>query len=132
MIAEIKKPAPIAHKELGSIEGFITGIEIDGFNRPIIRLRSRLDGQEVKCVSNGHGLDRIGHIEVGEVLKGLRVRVYGLLNYKDLEQILSMEVERVHVFEPDSELPEPDSIVSPNFTEGKEAVAYLETLRTDG
>ena len=131
-ILEVKEPAPIAHRELGSLEGFIAKVELDGFGRPLVWLRSRLDGQIVKCVSSAKGLDRIGHFEVAEVLRGLRVRVHGILNYKGLEQIATINVEGVHVFEPDKDLPEPDSIVSPGFTRGVEASAYLEALRDDG
>ncbi len=46
-----KDPAPVPHRELGSLEGFITKVELDGFGRPLVWLRSRLDGQVVKCVS---------------------------------------------------------------------------------
>jgi len=131
-IQEAQKPAPIAHRELGSLEGYIAKIELDGFGRPLVWLRSRLDGQIVKCVSSKKGLDRIGHFEVDEVLRGLRVRVHGLLNYKDLDQISTIDVEGVHVFEPDKDLPKIGSIVAPGFTGGMEASAYLEALRKDG
>lgn len=128
-IERAKVCAPIAHKELGSLEGYITKIELDGFGRRLVWLRSRLDGQVVKCISGANGLDRIGHFEVSEVLEGLRIRVHGIINYKGLEQISTIDVEGVHVFEPDEGLPNFDSIVSPDFTNGLEASAYLEALR---
>ena len=131
-IAEFKEPAPITHRELGSIEGFITRVELDGFNRPLVWMRSRLDNQFIKCISNNRGLDRIGHFEVAEVLRGLRVRVIGLIHYKDIEKIERIEVESVQVFEPDQLLPDSNSIVSPNYTSGVESSKYLETLREDG
>ncbi|MCZ4281189.1 hypothetical protein O4H49_10400 [Kiloniella laminariae] len=127
-----KRPAAIAHRELGSLEGFISKVELDGFGRPLVWLKSRMDGQLVKCISDAKGLDRIGHFEVSEVLKGLRVRVHGLLHYKDLEQIASIEVEGVHVFEPDNKLPNHDEIIAPNFTDGVEASEYLRRLHSDG
>lgn len=131
-IVELRAPLPIAHREIGSLEGYVAKVELDGFQRPIVWLRSRLDGQIVKCVASDGGLDRIGHFEVMEVLKGKRVRVHGLLHYKSLEQISSIDVEGVHVFEADSELPEADAIVAPGFTGGVESSAYLEALRQDG
>ena len=82
-------------------------------------------------MSDDAGLSRIGHLEVAEVLRGLRVRVHGLLHYKDLERIGSITVETVHVFEPDAALPGPTDIVDPDFTGGLELSAYLEALRTD-
>lgn len=127
----VKRPAPIAHRELGSLEGFISKVELDGFGRPLVWLKSRLDGQIVKCIASDKGLDRIGHFEVSEVLKGMRVRVHGLINYKDIEIIASIDVEGVHVFEPDGNLPDHHKIVSPNFTNGLEASEYLERLHSD-
>ncbi len=77
-------------------------------------------------------MDRIGHFEVAEVLKGLRVRVHGLIHYRDLEQVTAIDVEGVNVYESDDQLPCYESIVSPDFTDGVEAVQYLEALRQDG
>lgn len=123
--------APVAHRELGSLEGFISKVELDGHGRPIVWLRSRLDDLEVKCVSDSAGLSRIGHLEVSEVLQGLRVRVHGMLHYKDLERVGSVSVETVHVFDPDGTLPGPADIVDPDFTGGLESCAYLDALRAD-
>ncbi|WP_316015221.1 hypothetical protein [Roseobacter sp. HKCCA0434] len=131
-IEELRSPPPNTHREIGSLEGFVAKVELDGFERPIVWLRSRLDGQLVKCEASDGGLDRIGHFEVIEVLKGKRVRVHGILHYKSLEQIAYIEVEGVHVFEADVELADADSIVSPGFTGGIESSAYLEALRQDG
>ena len=134
-ISNIKKnrsPKPIAYRELGSIEGYIARIEIDGFGRPLIWIRTRLDNELVKCVSRNHGLDRIGHLEVSEVLKGLRVLVHGNIHYRDLEEIRDIDTEGVQIFPPDHALPDKDAIVSPNFTSGIEASEYLRALREDG
>ena len=131
-IAKFREPAPIKHRELGSVEGFIARVELDGYSRPLVWIRSRLDNQFIKCVSNDGGLDRIGHFEVAEVLRGLRVRVFGIVNYKNFEQVESIEVEGVQVFVADHELPDSDSIVSPNFTSGVESSLYLRALREDG
>lgn len=131
-IERIKGAPPIKHRELGSIEGFIARVELDRFNRPLVWIRSRLDNQFIKCVSDSHGLDRIGHYEVAEVLSGLRVRVIGLIHYNDVEHVERIDVESIQVYEPDHKLPDSDSIVSPDFTSGLESSAYLETVREDG
>ena len=131
-IAEIREPAPVKHRELGSVEGFIARVELDGFGRPLVWIRSRLDNQFIKCVSNGSALDRIGHYELAEVLKGMRVRVFGIIHYRNIEQVENIEVESVQVFAADQDLPDSDSIVSPDFTSGVESSAYLEALREDG
>jgi hypothetical protein len=122
---------PVQHKELGTVEGSIIRVELDGFQRPVLWLKSRLDGQNIKCIAIGGALDRIGHYELAEVLSGLRIAVYGIINYKDVEEINSVDVESVHVFPEDNELPEADKIVSADFTKGVEAVSYLEAMRRD-
>lgn len=131
-LRQIGKPAPVPHKEIGSLEGYVAKVELDGHGRPIVWLRSRLDGQVVKCFSTNDGLNRIGHFEVAEVLRGLRVRVHGILRYRDTENLNSIDVDFIHVFEPDNELPEPEDIIDPNLTGGVEASEFLEALRADG
>ena len=131
-IEKLKSPKPITYRELGSVEGYIARVELDGYGRPLVWIRTRLDNELVKCISQNRGLDRIGHLEVSEVLKGLRVLVHGIIHYKDLAKIKEVHAEGVQVFPPDNELPDSDSIVSPNFTAGVEASAYLKTLREDG
>lgn len=128
-IRSTKTVAPVPYRELGSIEGFINKVELDGYGRPIVWLRDRLGGQDVKCISDQNGLSRIGHLEVSEVLKGLRVRVFGILNYKDFERLVSINVEDVHVFDSDEDLPRHEDIVDPQFTGGLESKEYLEALR---
>lgn len=131
-LTKFKKSTPQPHRELGSLEGFIAKVELDGFNQPLIWLKSRIDGQLVKCVAGEGGLDRIGHYQVSEVLKGFRVRVHGLILYKDMEQINQIEVEDVHVFEDDEKLPNFEDVVAPNFTDGLEASEYLKEIHGDG
>lgn len=130
-LSEIRAPKAIEYRELGSVEGYITKIELDGYNRPLVWLKHRLDGQTVKCVTKGHALDSIGHYEVAEVLKGLRVQIFGLINYKDLEKISSVDADAIHVFASDKELPDMEDIVAPDFTKGIEASEYLRIIRED-
>ena len=130
-IKDARPVAPTPHRELGSLEGFIHRVELDGYGRPVVWLRARLDGQEVKCISDQRGLDRIGHLELSKVLKGLRVRVFGTLNYKDLDRLSSINVDDVHVFDLDKDLPSRKDIIDPEFTAGVESSKYLEALRGD-
>jgi hypothetical protein len=130
-LAQFRSPEAISYRELGSVEGFVSKIELDGYNRPIVWLKSRLDGQTIKCIAKRRGLDRIGHYKVAEILKGFRVQVFGLINYKDLEKISTVEVDDVHIFESDAELPDIDAIVAPGYTGGIEASEYLRQLRED-
>lgn len=127
----ILQPSETPHREIGSVEGYITKVELDGFNRPIVWLKTRLDKQIIKCVSKEGGLEKIGHIEVSEVLQGLRVKVFGIINYRSLEGISSINVSNVDVFDSDEKLPDYEDIVDPNFTGGVESVEYLRALRKD-
>lgn len=131
-IDTLRAPSPSPYRELGSVEGTISRVELDGRHRPVVWLRVRLDGSVVKCVANDGALDRIGHYEVATVLRGLRVTMFGMVNYKDKEEISSIEVDGIHVFSCDNDLPDCDSIRSPNFTRGIEASEFLEALRADG
>ena len=126
---ENAKP-PVNYRELGSVEGAVSAIELDGFNRPIMHITARIDGQNIKCTFKD-GLDRIGHYEVGEVLKGLRLRVFGMISYKDIGVIKTISVDEVHILDNDELLPDIDDILSPNFT-SLTAEDYLEQMREDG
>lgn len=132
LIKAVRAPPAVMHKELGSIEGTISRVELDGRGRPVILLKTRLDDQSVKCTANDGALDGIGHYEVGEVLKGLRIMVFGLVTYKNFEDIVSIDVEEVKVFDNDSKLPDIDKIIDPDFTKGVESSAFLEALRQNG
>ncbi|MBC6438055.1 MAG: hypothetical protein GDA52_07935 [Rhodobacteraceae bacterium] len=129
-LASLKRAAGAAHRELGSIEGFISMVGRDGFNRPVVWLKSRLDGQTIKCVSSNGGLDLIGPFKVSEVIIGLRARVHGTLFYQDLTRIKKVEAERVETFGDSDALPGMDDIVCPGFTNGLEACAWLKEART--
>lgn len=119
------------YRELGSIEGFISKVELDGYGRPVVWLRSRIDGAAVKCVSSENGLARIGHFEVSEVIRGLRVQMFGVINYRNNSKINYVDVTHVLVFPPDKDLPDEASIVAPGFIGQQLAEQYLERLRED-
>lgn len=131
-IRAIRAPQPTPHVELGSVEGTISKVELDGFKRPVVWLRARLDGAIIKCVAADGALDRIGRCEIREILRGMRVSVFGTINYKDIEEIASIEVDGIHIFDSDENLPSHQDIVSPDFTHGVEASKYLEALRING
>lgn len=131
-ISILKSPPPMPYRELGSIEGFITSVEKDGFGHPLVWLRTRLDGQTVKCVADGDALSRIGHIEVEQIWDGLRVRIFGTIYYKALGKIDKIEADAVQFFEDDKQLPSIEAIVDKTFAMGIESAEYLRKLRGDG
>jgi hypothetical protein len=99
---EDKKPL---YREIGSIEGHVKTIGRDGFGRPVVTITTRLDNQDVKCISSDFGLDKIGHLEVGKVIKGLRVKLHGIISYKSPMILDHIEVERTELFPDKNNLP---------------------------
>ncbi|OSQ51501.1 hypothetical protein, partial [Marivita geojedonensis] len=55
-LERFRSPDAVPYRELGSIEGFISKVELDGYNRPVVWLKSRIDGQSVKCIAKRRGL----------------------------------------------------------------------------
>jgi len=130
-IHAIKKPKDLPYRELGSVEGTITRIERDGMGRSIVWLKTRLDGDNVKCVAAGNAANKIGHVEVERVWEGLRVRITGIISYKGLGKLHEVSADNVQFFKDDGELPSIDDIIDPNFTNGVESVTFLRKLRQD-
>jgi len=117
------------HREIGSVEGYIKTVGRDGFGRPILTLTTRVDSNDIKCVSSDGGLDKIGHLEVSKVIQGLRIRAHGLLLYKSPELLERVEVERVEVFEHEDKLPRLRELIDHEFTGGIEGVEFIRLRR---
>lgn len=126
--AAAAKPARVAYRELGSIEGFISNAERDGHGRGILRFRSRLDGSIVKAVASGEAFRQLEKFRLGEVWDGVRVRVYGVLRYRDLGDLESMEATGIEVLD-QTELPGFEDIVDTDFTGGRNTEDFLEAIR---
>jgi len=131
-IEEIIKPTIKPHREIGSIEGHVKTIGRDGFGRPVVTITTRLDKQDVKCVSSDAGLDKIGHLEVGRVIKGLRVKLHGIIFYKSPVVLDHVEVERTELFPDESNLPSIDDLIDLGFTGGKSSVEFIRQGRDNG
>ena len=124
---EFAEPVP------SSVEGFVCGVGMDGdTQRPVLWLRSRLDGKVLRCTATERGAKCIKDLRMEDVLDGLRVCVEGLVKYKSFGNIEAVEIDDIFFFKPDHELPEPEDIISPNFTQGVEAVEYVRRLREHG
>lgn len=131
-IEEIIKPKIKPHREIGSIEGHVKSIGRDGFGRPVVTITTRLDKQDVKCVSSDAGLDKIGHLEVGRVIKGLRVKLHGIIFYKSPMILDHVEVERTELFPDKNTLPSIDDLIDLEFTGGKSSVEFIRQGRDNG
>lgn len=131
-IEKITRPAAKPYREIGSVEGYVKTIGRDGFGRPIVTITTRLDRQDVKCIASDAGLDKIGHLEVGKVIKGVRVKLHGLLYYKAPSVLDYVEVERTELFPDKSILPKIIDLIDRDFTGGKLSVEYIREGREDG
>jgi hypothetical protein len=120
------------YQEIGSIEGYFQGVELDGFNRRIAHVRDRITGEHVKCViprgPSQLALD-IATRPIGEVWNKVRVQVFGRIFYDGPGRIDRVEADGIHFFRPRSELPQIDDVVDDDFTSGLCSEEYLGRLR---
>lgn len=121
--------APQPYRELGSIEGFLSKAELDGFGRAILRFRSRLDGVEIKATATGRAFHQLESLRLSDVWQGLRVRVYGTINYRGLGDIEGLNATGIEVLD-QVPLPSFADIVDENFTGGLRSEDYLAELRS--
>jgi len=126
--AAAARPIHIPYRELGSIEGFISTAERDGYGRGVLRFRSRLDGAIVKAVATGEAFQQLEKFRLGEVWDGVRVRVYGVLRYRDFGDLESVDATGIEVLD-QAHLPSAADIIDPDFTGGRRTEDYLEAMR---
>lgn len=125
-----KAAASFPYRELGSIEGFVTKPELDGFERAILRFRARLDGTEVKAYASGRAFHQVEELRLSDIWHGVRVRVYGTINYKSLGVIDCINASSIEVMDTFA-LPGIDDIIDPNFTGSLTTEEFLRELRRD-
>lgn len=123
-LAEVPQP----YREIGSIEGFVSKAELDGFGRAVLRIRSRLTGEEIKAVATGEAFRQLESLRLSDVWQGVRVRVYGIISYRSLGEIQGLSASGIEILDQIS-LPTPEDIVDEHFTGGIRSEDYLEDLR---
>lgn len=121
---------PVPYREIGSIEGFVSRAELDGYGRAVLRFRARIDGTEIKAVATGSAFQQLESMRLSEVWHGVRVRVYGTISYKGLGVVESVVATGIEVLDR-TDLPGIDAIVDPNFTGGLSADEFLAEQRRD-
>lgn len=127
-VFEAARPIAIPFQSLGSVEGFVARAELDGFGRAILRFKTRLDGTEVKAIATGAAFKQIEAMRLAEVWQGIRIRVYGVIYYKNLKLIDRIEADQIEVMDR-IRLPSMDDIIDPDFTGGLTTEQYLVELR---
>lgn len=115
-------------RELGSLEGYFARAELDGFGRPVLWFRSRMDNAVIKAVANGEAIRQLEHTQLGEVWSGARIRVYGIVHYKGdgaVDHLDADYIEQVNTIG----LPGLDDIIDENFAGGLTTEEFLREQR---
>jgi hypothetical protein len=120
-----------AYKEIGSIEGYVEAIGRDENNKPIMDLITRLDEVKIKCILSDYSFDQISHLEADDAIKGLRIRLYGVIYYESRGILDHIDVEEVEFFPDESELPTMYDLIDPDFTGGLDSVEFIRRKRDD-
>lgn len=122
-------PIPKPYREIGSVEGFFKSVERDGWGRPLLWVRHRLTGDDLKCLVSGDALTQVEKHEIGEVWRNRRVQVLGTIHFKSPGRISQVDATKVRFLRKRSELPDLEDIVDPDFTGGLRSEDYLGRLR---
>ena len=126
----LQKPEEKPYREFGSIEGYPSSVERDGLGRPLLWMRVRLNGDNIKCVLHGAALTEIGRRQVRDIIEaGNRVLVRGLVWYRTPGKISSIDADTLE-FLRRSGLPQIEDIIDKDFTGGKRSEQYLEEVRS--
>jgi hypothetical protein len=120
----------IPYTELGSIEGYVTKPELDGYHRAILRFKARLGGAEIKAFASGHAFRQVEALRLSDIWEGVRVRVYGAIHYKALGVVEQINATGIELLDTEP-LPGIDDIVDPTFTGGLSTEEFLRELRGD-
>lgn len=123
-----RKPSSAPRWEQGSMEGYTEGVATNQRGEAILRLRSRLTGNIVNCVDSEGSLEKIGDVKVREILDNMRIRVNGLLHYKNLDIVDKIKVDHVYIYPHNDKLTDLEFLTPINITGGLSAVEYLRKL----
>lgn len=125
----VRRPKDKSYREIGSVEGTLQRVERDGYGRPLLFVKLRVDGEIVKCVAREDARNEVERHEIGEVWRNRRIRVFGTIDYRSLGRIAQIDSDAVLFLRPAAELPRASEIVDENFTGGLRSEDYLEALR---
>jgi hypothetical protein len=116
-----------AHKELGSVDGYLVAAGSD-HGKPAIRIQDRLTKREIWCRVPEETRDSISKVmQLDDVWKHRRVIVSGLIQYEkdgDLSRIYEASIEFLDTREISL-----DKIRDKGFTQGMSPSEYLDKLR---
>lgn len=120
------------YQEIGSIEGYLTGVELDGFGRRVAYVRERITGETVKCVIPKSAPQLAVDLStklIGDVWRRIRILVSGRIYYTGPGKIDHIDATNARFLLTRAELPQIDDVIDENFTNGMRSEEYLERLR---
>lgn len=126
----LKPPKGRPYREMGTVEGYYVSLGADEMGQTILHLKSRRTGDDVKCQVRGSALQEIRTRRVAEVLDHRRVRVRGLLYFKQKGRIDRVVVHDIRFMPSESELPTARDLIDPDYTGGLSTEAYLDAIRS--
>ncbi len=128
-VDQVLTPPDRPYKEIGSVEGYINGAELDGFGRRVIYIIERISGETVKCLVTPEALPGLETRELRDVWRYRRAEVYGRIHFQALGKIEQIEAQSVRFLRYRADLPQVDDIIDPDFTGGMRTEEYLDRLR---
>jgi hypothetical protein len=128
-VNQILTPPDKPYKEIGAVEGYLNGAELDGFGRRVLHLIERISGDPVKCLVQPEALPGLEMRELRDVWRYRRAEVYGRIHFRALGKIEQIEAQRVRFLRQRADLPQIDDIIDPDFTGGMKTEEYLDRLR---
>lgn len=120
----------VPYKELGSVEGFIASVELDGRHRAVLTIRARINGATIKAFAKERAYQQLERIKLGDVWAGSRVRVFGLVHFRRLGVVEHVDATNVEILDTEN-LPSFADIVDPTFTDGLATEEFLRRLRDE-
>jgi hypothetical protein len=125
----VLRPASRPYKEIGSVEGYFKSVERDGFGRQLLYLRSRLTGDDIKCVAFEGAARQLESCQIRDVWRNRRLLVSGTIHYRALGRITQVDAVSVRFLRDRHELPGTEDIYDDDFTGGLKSEDYLDRLR---
>jgi len=120
------------YQEIGSVEGYFQGVEMDGYGRRVAHVLDRITGERIKCViarNEKAAIDDIASRQIRDVWRYTRVLVHGRIFFNGPGNIDHVDAEGFRFLAMRSDLPQIDDIIDPDFTNGMRSEEYLERLR---
>jgi hypothetical protein len=128
-VDQVLAPPDRPYEEIGSVEGYLNGAELDGFGRRVIHIVERVTGDPVKCLVLPEALTGFETRELRDIWHYRRAEVYGRIHFRALGKIEQIEAQRVRFLRQRADLPQIDDIIDPDFTGGMKTEEYLDRLR---